>query len=84
VVVGVSERDRLEGVLRERGVAAISGLPGVRLTGVAADSSCPCIQQKGYNAMLRLHKNKFWEELIHLLSYISILLAYFPKMKVGL
>jgi hypothetical protein len=47
VVVGVSDRDRLEGVIRGReGVAAISGLPAVRLTGVATGSSCLCIQQK--------------------------------------
>jgi hypothetical protein len=53
----VSGRGRLEGVIRGRGVAAISGLPGVRLTGVAADSSCLCIQQKGNNVMLKLYKN---------------------------
>jgi hypothetical protein len=48
----------LEGVIRGRGVAAIAGLPGVRLTGVAADSSCLCIQKKGNIVMLRLYKNK--------------------------
>jgi len=59
VVAGVSDRDRLEGVIREReGVAAISGLPVVRLTGVAAVSSCLCIQQKRNTAILKQHKNK--------------------------
>jgi hypothetical protein len=59
VVVGVSDRDRLEGVIKGRdGIAAISGLPGVRLTGVAAGSSCLCIQQKGNIAILGPNKYK--------------------------
>jgi hypothetical protein len=58
----VSDRDRLEGVIRRReGVAAISGLPGVCLTGVATDSSCLYTQQKGKITMLGSHQNK-WKE----------------------
>ena len=54
----MSDRDRLEGVIRERaGVAASSGLPVVRLTGVAAISSCLCIQQKR-NMTIYIHSNK--------------------------
>jgi len=63
VVAGVSDRDRLEGVIRERaGVAAISGLPVVRLTGVAAVSSCLCIQKKRNMTILRQLKTSEMEQ----------------------